>query len=155
MYLLLSIGWMWHCLSLSSSAPPLSHIATPVAIQQRKIQISSLSLSLLTTSVGPAVKFRSHQSLHLFQLAWLIAQWLERLPCKQEIWVRFPVAPILFGPRVLAHPCNPSTWRSRSDSRWDECDVGWVCPELPPPSHCNPSYNTAAKNLDFFTFTFN
>ena len=27
----------------------------------------------------------------------------------------------LFGPRVLANPCNPATWRSRSDSRWDEC----------------------------------
>ena len=34
-----------------------------------------------------------------------------------------PIGTIIFAPRVLAYSCNPATWRSRSDSWWDECDV--------------------------------
>ena len=36
----------------------------------------------------------------------------------EKIRVRYEI------PLVLAHPCTPATWRSRSDSQWDECDVG-------------------------------
>merc|ERR1712030_60784 len=50
----------------------------------------------------------------------------------------------LFGPRVLAHPCNPATWRSRSVTRRMSCLghrlVSKSCLIITPPAALPPKY---------------